>query len=77
MAMWPPIPSSHPVPSQVKALIAGQEARMEGFSGHPRPTPKNLHVWLTQHPFAPALEKCSVKPWKGEWPKQTQGTGMD
>lgn len=66
-SMWPVTPPPPPTLSspEVRALIAGQEARMEGFSGHPRPTPKNLHVGLTQHLLAPAPEKCNVKPWGG------------
>lgn len=40
-SMWPRNP--HLLP-KVRALIAGQEAWMRGFSGHPRPIPKNLRV---------------------------------
>lgn len=66
--MWaanprPPSPALHS--PKVRALTAGQEAKMEGFRGHPRPIPKNLCIQLTQHPLAPALEACSVKPWCG------------
>ncbi|CAB1459656.1 unnamed protein product [Pleuronectes platessa] len=35
---------------------------MEGFSGHPRTIPPPHNVQLTQHPLAPAPEKCGVKP---------------
>lgn len=57
--------ASNPLPLYShKALIAGQEARMEGFSGHPDQPPR-IYVWLTQHPLTPALEKCSVKLWRG------------
>lgn len=61
-SMWPATPPTPPLLSEVRALIAGQEAWMEGFRGHPGPIPKNLRVRLTQHPHAPALEMCSVKP---------------
>lgn len=62
-SMWPATPPTpHPLLSEVRALIAGQEAWMEGLRGHPGPIPKNLRVRLTQHPHAPALEMCSVKP---------------
>lgn len=74
--MWPcglrsPPPTLYPL--KVRPLIAGQEAEMEGFSGHPRPTPKTQRVRLTQHPLAPALEKCSVKLWKGGMAKVNTG----
>lgn len=60
--LHPPAPT--PYFPKVRALIAGQEAKMEVFSEHPRPVPKNLRVQLTQHPFAPALETCSNKSWR-------------
>lgn len=65
-SMWPcglQPPSQHTL--IVRALVAGQEAGMEGFSSLSNTTPQNLQVRLTQHPLTPALEKCSAKAREG------------
>lgn len=56
MAMWPPFSSSPLYSAKVSALIAGPLTRMVISDQPPR---------LTQHLFAPALEKYSIKPQRG------------
>lgn len=75
--MWPcgpPPPPPTLYSLKVRALIAGQEARDGGIQWSSQTIPpKNLRVGLTQHPLAPALEKCSVKPWRGGMAKANTG----
>lgn len=58
-----------------RSLDRGVEGACGGIRGHPRPIPKNLHISAysaSPAPVrAPALEMCSVKPWRRECPKHS------